>query len=98
MFSWFRAPFIKTRAPHAAPALYNVPGTIRDGRASLGCIILELGRTGAVLELEGRPARKLGPIFDLRPETDRTYRRVKLLWQYNNQASVEFFTAWAIPR
>lgn len=98
MFSWFRAPFIKTRARHAAPALYNIPGTIRDGRSSLACTILELNRTGAFLELPARPPHKLGPVFDLRPETDRTSRRVKLLWQHNGQASVEFLTAWAVAR
>ncbi len=98
MFSWIRAPFIKTRAPHAAPARYNIRATIRDGRASHACIIRELNRTGAFIEFERRPAGKLGSTFDLRPETDRTFRRVRLLWQHNDQASVEFLTAWAIAR
>lgn len=74
----------------------SVPGTITLDWRSFGCRLSGLTATGAVLDIDMPRPPKLPRYFFVRPDSDRTHRRVRLTWQHGKQAGVEFITRWAI--
>lgn len=73
----------------------SVPGLIKLGRAEKTCRIQTVTGTAVILEFGNEPPPDLPQFFYLKTQSDRTFRRGRLIWQHRKQAGVEFITNWA---
>ncbi len=101
MFFWsrLRNKRIQSRFPRLTVAKRSeheaVPGLIKIGRADIPCAMQALTTTSVILEFAAEAPSTLPPFFYLKPQSERLFRRGRLLWRHRKQAGVEFITDWS---
>lgn len=68
----------------------SVPGTIKLGRVDYPCILHNLTATSVNVEFVKDQAPEMPQFFSLKSQSERVFRRARLIWQHRKQAGVEF--------
>lgn len=101
MFFWSSLRNGRTQSRFARPKVTKrpenetVPGLIKVGRVDKACLMRELTATGVILEFVKDAPPDMPQFFYLKSQSERVFRRGRLIWQHRRQVGVEFISNWA---